>query len=194
MLDFIQAIRAIYTRRLENKVAKGRLPRHIMIVADDMHVEKFSDFAVWCEKFGIEEITICVQELTPELEKFAEILNCRLTRGFDKQERLEKIKLNIVALSGRAEIIEAVKRLAELVEKGELNPDEVDEKLFEAHLRIKSPPDLIIRAGAQIPDFLIWQSIYSELHFLDTDWKSFRYIDFLRCLRDYQRRERRYGK
>jgi len=194
MLDFIQAIRAIYTRRLENKVAKGRLPRHIMIVADDMHVEKFSDFAGWCEKFGIEEITICVQELTPELEKFAEILNCRLTRGFDKQKGLEKIKLNIVALSGRAEIIEAVKRLAELVEKGELNPDEVDEELFEAHLRIKSPPDLIIRAGAQIPDFLIWQSIYSELHFLDTDWKSFRYIDFLRCLRDYQRRERRYGK
>jgi undecaprenyl diphosphate synthase len=51
-----------------------------------------------------------------------------------------------------------------------------------------------MRAGEEIPDFLIWQSIYSELYFLDIDWKSFRYVDFMRCIRDYQRRERRYGK
>ena len=97
MLDFIRAIRAIraiYTKRLENKVARGRKPRHIMVVADDMHVERFFDFAGWCEKFGIEEITICVQEPTPELEKLAETFNCRLIHKngvLDKQKRIKKL-------------------------------------------------------------------------------------------------------
>jgi len=189
-------IRTVYTKRLESKIAKGKMPRHIMVVADEIDEEKLASFARWCEQFGISEITVCVHEYTPEFKKIAERLGCRVIHRDGVVERQRRgVMLNIIAgIGGRYEIVEAVKKLARLVEERKLSPEEVDEELFEAHLRVKSPPDLIIRAGTQIPDFLIWQSIYSELQFLDTDWKSFRYIDFLRCLRDYQRRERRYGK
>jgi undecaprenyl diphosphate synthase len=103
--------------------------------------------------------------------------------------------VNLIAgYGGRAEITDVVKKLAKLVEKGEISPEEVKEKDIESFLRIKESPDLIVRAGEEVPDFLIWQSIYSELYFMDVNWKSFRYIDFLRCLRNYQQRERRYGK
>ncbi|HJJ74275.1 MAG TPA: undecaprenyl diphosphate synthase family protein, partial [Methanocorpusculum sp.] len=43
-------------------------------------------------------------------------------------------------------------------------------------------------------DFLIWQSVYSELFFCDVNWHKFRYVDFLRALRDFQSRQRRFGK
>ncbi len=81
-----------------------------------------------------------------------------------------------------------------MVEKGELKVEDVDENLFERFLTIKSPPDMIIKAGNDIPDFLIWQGIYAELYFADIDWQNLRYADFLRILREYQRRERRYGR
>jgi undecaprenyl diphosphate synthase len=100
----------------------------------------------------------------------------------------------IVGYGGRAEITDVVRKIAQLVEKNEIDPSEIKEEDIERFLRIKESPDLIMRAGEEIPDFLIWQSIYSELYFLDVDWKSFRYVDFLRCIRDYQRRERRYGR
>ncbi|MEM0331008.1 MAG: undecaprenyl diphosphate synthase family protein, partial [Archaeoglobaceae archaeon] len=64
----------------------------------------------------------------------------------------------------------------------------------ESLLSLRSQPDLIVKAGKEIPDFLIWQSIYSELLFTDVDWGTIRYIDFLRIIREYQGRERRYGR
>ena len=81
-----------------------------------------------------------------------------------------------------------------MVAKGWLDPSEVSEEHLEKFLTIQSQPDMIVKAGNEIPEFLIWQSIYSELYFADIDWKTFRYVDFLRMLREYQRRERRYGR
>jgi undecaprenyl diphosphate synthase len=53
----------------------------------------------------------------------------------------------------------------------------------------------VIRAGGkQLSDFLIWQAAYSELYFTDVDWQSLRKIDLLRAIRDWQRRERRFGR
>jgi len=101
--------------------------------------------------------------------------------------------MNTLIVSSK-EFRKSFPKYQKLVESGEINPDEVREEHIERFLKIKEAPDLIVRAGEEIPDFLIWQSIYSELYFMDVDWKSFRYVDFLRCLRDYQRRERRYGK
>jgi len=55
-------------------------------------------------------------------------------------------------------------------------------------------PDLVIKTGGQhLTDFLIWQSVYSEIFFSDVNWKFFRKVDFLRILRDFQARERRFG-
>jgi undecaprenyl diphosphate synthase len=177
MMDIIKRL---YVKKLERSVSRGKIPRHVMIVSDDVFLrDRLEEFTEWCSRFGIEEVTICIRCNEKRIES----------------HRMKNVKVNVVlGYSGREELVDAIKVLAELVERGELNPDDVDESLVERFLKVKSSPDLIINAGDEIPEFLIWQSIYSELYFADFDVKDFRYIDFLRCLREYQRRERRYGR
>ena len=90
---------------------------------------------------------------------------------------------------------EAFRDLLYEVEEGRLNPEEIDEKKIESRLRFSQKPDLVIRAGGKkLSDFMIWQAAYSELYFTDVNWMKLRKIDFLRAIRDYQGRERRYGR
>jgi tritrans,polycis-undecaprenyl-diphosphate synthase [geranylgeranyl-diphosphate specific] len=108
--------------------------------------------------------------------------------------------LNVaLAYGGRAEIVDAARKIAQEVERGDLKPDMIDEKVFEkflytAHMS-KQDPDLIIRTSGEerLSGFLLWQSAYSELCFLDVYWPAFRKIDLLRALRTYQQRKRRFG-
>jgi len=109
--------------------------------------------------------------------------------------------LNIaLAYGGRAEIVDAAKEIAEKVDEGELSPEEINEQLFEKYLYTshmpKQDPDLIIRTSGEerLSGFLLWQSAYSELCFLDVYWPDFRWIDFLRAVRIFQLRRRRFGK
>jgi len=103
------------------------------------------------------------------------------------------------AYGGRAEIVDATKTIAEKVKNGELNLDDVDENTFEKYLYTshmpKQDPDLIVRTSgeARLSGFLLWQSAYSELCFLDVYWPDFRLIDLLRAIRTFQKRKRRYG-
>jgi len=104
------------------------------------------------------------------------------------------------AYGGRAEIVDAAKRIAEEVHEGKLNPQNVDEKTFEQHLYTShmpnQDPDLIIRTSGEerLSGFLLWQSAYSELCFLDVYWPDFRSIDLLRAVRTFQKRKRRFGE
>jgi len=109
--------------------------------------------------------------------------------------------LNVaLAYGGRAEIVDAAKKIAKEVEKGKLKPDAIDEQLFETHLYTahlpKQDPDLIIRTSGEerLSGFLLWQSAYSELCFLDVYWPDFRRIDLLRAVRTFQKRKRRFGQ
>lgn len=109
--------------------------------------------------------------------------------------------LNIaLAYGGRAEIVDAARKIAEKVDEGELNPGKIDEKVFESFLYTshmsKQDPDLIIRTSGEerLSGFLLWQSAYSELCFLDVYWPDFRLIDLLRAVRTFQRRKRRFGQ
>jgi tritrans,polycis-undecaprenyl-diphosphate synthase [geranylgeranyl-diphosphate specific] len=103
------------------------------------------------------------------------------------------------AYGGRAEIVDAAKKIAEEVKTGELEIDNVDETTFEKYLYTshmpKQDPDLIVRTSgeARLSGFLLWQSAYSELCFLDVFWPDFRFIDLLRAMRTFQNRKRRYG-
>ena len=100
-----------------------------------------------------------------------------------------------IGMGGRSELTKAVREIAKHVESGEIEPDEIDEKMIEANLIFKSEPDLVIRSGAtRLTDFLIWQSVYSEFYFTDVNWQNFRKIDLLRAVRDFQLRERRFGR
>jgi len=109
--------------------------------------------------------------------------------------------LNVaIAYGGRAEIVDATKKIANKVKNGELNPEKINEKLFEKYLYTAHMPrqdaDLIIRTSGEerLSGFLSWQSAYSELCFVDVNWPDFRLIDLLRAVRTYQRRKRRFGK
>ncbi len=107
-----------------------------------------------------------------------------------------------VAYGGREEIADAVRALlAEQAKRGLALADAIDEITPAAigrHLYMAgSPdPDLIIRTSGEIrlSGFLLWQSAYSEFYFCDVPWPAFRKIDFLRAVRTYQHRKRRFGK
>ncbi len=105
-----------------------------------------------------------------------------------------------LAYGGRAEIVDAAKKIAEKVKRGLLTVEKIDEEMFEkflytAHMP-KPDPDIVIRTSGEerLSGFLLWQSAYSELFFLDAYWPDFRRIDLLRAVRTFQQRKRRFGR
>lgn len=105
-----------------------------------------------------------------------------------------------IAYGGRAEIVESIRSIAGGIARGAIDPNKINEQMVEQHLytyHLPNPdPDLIIRTSGEVrlSGFLLWQSAYSELIFVDTLWPEFRKIDLLRAIRTYQARKRRYGK
>lgn len=111
----------------------------------------------------------------------------------------ERFLLNIaICYGGRAEIVDAVKKLASEVKEGQLEIESIDEDLFSKYLYTGGipDPDLIIRTSGEerLSGFMSWQSAYSELYFTEVFWPAFRMIDFWRAIRVYQQRERRFGR
>ena len=102
-----------------------------------------------------------------------------------------------IGYDGRLEIVDAVKKIYQKIEAGELSIDDVDEKLINDNLYTEglADPNLIIRTSGEerLSGFLLWQSSYSELYFCDSLWPELRKIDDLRAIRDYQARDRRFG-
>lgn len=103
---------------------------------------------------------------------------------------------------GREEIADAMRSLLkEFSERGlpmETAAEEITPDAIRRHLYLPSlpDPDLIIRTSGELrlSGFLLWQSVYSEFHFTDVNWPAFRRIDFLRAIRTFQSRKRRFGK
>ena len=98
---------------------------------------------------------------------------------------------------GRAEIVRAVQRAAELAVSGEISPDAVNEALVDSLLYTAGQPpvDLIIRPSGEqrLSNFMLWQGAYAELVFMDVLWPDFAPADLDRALEEYQRRSRRFG-
>lgn len=103
-----------------------------------------------------------------------------------------------LSYSSRWEITNSVKTIAEKVKSGELNPQEITEKLIAQHLNTANMPDpeLLIRTSGEhrISNFLLWQISYAELYFTDKLWPDFRREDLYEAIVSYQQRERRFGK
>ncbi len=111
--------------------------------------------------------------------------------------------LNIaVSYGGRSEIVRAVKNIALKVKKGlidpESSPESITEQLITEHLYTSGmdDPDLLIRTSGEkrISNFLLWQIAYSEIFVTDTLWPDFNKDELLSILKNYQNRERRFGK
>lgn len=98
---------------------------------------------------------------------------------------------------GRAEIVDAARKLAEDVKAGEVNIDDIDENLFREYLYAPEipDPDLMIRTSGELrlSNFLLWELSYSELYVTDVLWPDFGREDFAAAIDNYQRRDRRYG-
>lgn len=112
-------------------------------------------------------------------------------------------RLNIaMGYGGRQEIVDAAKDLiAELIDDGVTGADlaaHIDSDALAAHMYSADmpDPDLLIRTSGEsrLSGFLLWQSAYSEFIFVDVNWPAFRRVDFLRSLRDYTSRDRRFGR
>ena len=109
--------------------------------------------------------------------------------------------LNIaIAYGGQNELVDAVKKIGEKIKDGSLTVDEIDKKEIESNLYTshlpQSSPDMILRTSGEkrLSGFLMWQSAYSELVFMDIYWPEFRKIDLMRAIRTFQKRKRRMGK
>ena len=179
-------------------------------------IEKLEHFIKWCQGLKINLISIYVSIIRDGVEKnlvekaYSHFME-RITKILNKEkatvemytpehtkfiegDRERKISISI-GLGGKSELTKAIKGIAKRIRIGEIEPEEVNEKLIESELIFKSEPDLVIRSGTtRLTDFLIWQSVYSEFYFTDVNWANFRKIDLLRAVRDFQLRERRFGR
>jgi undecaprenyl diphosphate synthase len=191
----------IYERLLLRRLTL--LPEHLcfMITEQDM-VEapgKIVDVSGWCRELGIPGVTFHIS--TPDAARIDPFLPfiCRIAdfarlelREGDRDEVMGEGMNVLVAIghSGREEISRCIRRMAE----DGVEPGRVNEDLIDSYLTFRYAPDLVVKTGAShLTDFLIWQSVYSELFFSDVNWRLFRKVDFLRALRDYQSRKRRFG-
>jgi len=209
----------LYERMLLAQVTL--LPRHIcfMISSADLAAdpEKCARVAGWCTEINgylarmnspaadpdfpaIKSLTFHITPLSdagvarclPGIKKIAEV--ARLDLHYGTAEEVSGSGLPVVVAigkSGREEITDCIRKLA----KNGVAPEDIDEKTLESCLTFRYDPDIVVKTGGDhLTDFLIWQSVYSELFFSDVNWKYFRRVDFLRVLRDYQSRIRRFGK
>ena len=110
-----------------------------------------------------------------------------------------RMTLNLaLSYSGRWEIASAARKLAEAVREGRLDPSQIDEATFEAHLDTAGmpDPDLLIRTGGdvRVSNFLLWQLAYTELFVTEDFWPDFRRAQLYAAIEDFQHRERRFGR
>ena len=102
-----------------------------------------------------------------------------------------------IGYDGRLEIIDSFKKIIKDVQDGKISIDDVDEDLVSKNLYTEGldDPNLIIRTSGEerLSGFLLWQSSYSELYFCETLWPELRKVDFIRAIRSYQARDRRFG-
>ncbi|GFO96203.1 undecaprenyl pyrophosphate synthetase [groundwater metagenome] len=214
-------ISGLYEWKLKKDIRNQEIPKHIVLVLSESDLladegyGKIRSFVCWCKEYGVNIVTIYINiiEVEPELsENICQKLSSELppelyeiTRNINvitRQDREIKIhdtegmRVDIsIGYSGKYELTKAVKEIMKRVEDNTLEPDDINEEVIESHLLFKFEPDLVIRAGGKrLTDFLIWQAVYSELYFTDMNWLDFRKIDFLRAIRDFQRRQRRFGR
>jgi len=199
------------------------LPKHIVLIITESDLlesgssQRIIEIIRWCQEYNIHILTIYISliDLDPAItDKVYDELKLQITSALEdvdasidlfsingeklniNKKKNSRIQINIsIGYSGKKELTRAFKNIMIKIESGELKPDNIDESVIEKHLLIKYEPDLVVRSGGKhLADFLIWQSVYSEIYFTDMSWINFRKVDFLRAIRDFQKRQRRFGK
>jgi undecaprenyl diphosphate synthase len=201
-------LRYLYEQVLETKISHAKVPKCVAVILnpgdlDDRGLEMVRKLIAWSKTVGIRSIALYSGEVSSEIYQriVSNLSNAQAEISLHTRERVENLGMGgrtelLISLGygGKREVSETIRKLLKDVEAGRISPDNIDERTIEANLRFSQKPDLVIRAGGkQLSDFMIWQAAYSELYFTEVNWNSLRKIDFLRAIRDFQRRERRFG-
>lgn len=134
-----------------------------------------------------------------DMDALPETARRNMERGVETTKNNTGLVLNIaLSYSGKWDIIQAAKRMASHIRSGALTLEDIDEKQFNRYLSTYPAPDvdLLIRTGGdhRISNYLLWQSAYAELLFLDVLWPDFRKSHLLDAVKTFQTRDRRFGK
>ena len=178
----------LYAFSLEN----WKRPQEEIALLMDLFVEYFQGECERCLRENIRFRTIGRRELLPKRIQV-------MIRELENSSRDHDQLTVTLALSygGRAEIVDAVKKIMGDATKGIISDQQLTEQMFSCYLdTVDLPdPDLLIRTSGEVrvSNFLLWQIAYAELYFTKTFWPDFRRREFLMALLDYQRRERRLG-
>ncbi|MBN3942708.1 isoprenyl transferase [Nostoc sp. NMS9] len=133
------------------------------------------------------------------LQDLPRSLQQEISRSMEETKDNRGIRFSVATnYGGRQEILQACQAIAKQVQQGMLQPDEIDEQVFESHLYTTgiTDPDLLIRTSGEmrLSNFLLWQMAYGEIYITDALWPDFDRAEFHRALCAYQQRERRFGK
>jgi undecaprenyl diphosphate synthase len=133
------------------------------------------------------------------LQALPRSLQQEISRSMEETKDNRGIRFSVATnYGGRQEILQACQAIAKQVQQGLLQPDEINEQVFESHLYTAgiSDPDLLIRTSGEmrLSNFLLWQMAYGEIYITDALWPDFDRAEFHRALCAYQQRERRFGK
>ena len=199
----------LYDRYLATRIrlSERDLPETVAVVISEHDLlgegayETLGDLLEWAFEFGAETVIVYVsvigEEAVPtirrELEAVRSPRSVAVRTREDETRATDPVQISI-GLGGKHEFATAVRKIAEEVKAGRLDPDQITQDDIEGQLVFPTAPDLVIKTGAErLSDFMIWQSVYSELYFTDVNWQNFRRRDYLRALRDFQDRQRRFG-
>lgn len=201
----------------------SQVPEHVSLVLSEKDLlqsngfVRLKEYITWCCQLDIRVTSIYVDVLDTEedlrsemVERLIKKLNELLQKlpeeiGFEVYDdegelrikrKEEKMLVYIsVGFGGRKEVTKAVLSILSDVKEGKMKPSDILEETIESRLKVKHEPDVFIRSGGKhLSDFLIWQAVYSELYFTDVNWHNMRKLDILRIIRDFQKRQRRFGK
>ena len=134
-----------------------------------------------------------------QIERLSENVQRQLNETISLTKKNSGMLLNLaLSYGGRAEIVRMVQLIAKEVKDGRIDYNSITPQLVSKHLYTKDipDPDLLIRTSGEmrISNFLLWQIAYSEIYITDTLWPDFGRDEFIHILKDYLRRERRFGK
>ncbi len=134
-----------------------------------------------------------------QMNRFPKSCQNELIEAIELTKDNKRLELCLaLSYSGRWDITEAVKKIANHVREGRLDPDLINDQMISDHLSTADipDPDLIIRTSGEyrISNFLLWQLAYSELYVTKTYWPDFRRDELYEAIRSYQQRDRRFGK
>jgi len=133
------------------------------------------------------------------IESLPTVVQKQLYEDIERTKNNKRMTLNLaLSYSGRWELLEAVKNISHKIADGKLTPDNITEKIISDHLTTRNmpEPELIIRTSGEfrVSNFLLWQIAYSEFVILDVYWPEFSDKHLYDAIRQYQKRERRFGK